>query len=66
MMKLNMEELERVNGGTWSYETLTAEERAEYDELSVLFFTGDVTADELHSRVDPFLERLDAKYGPNV
>ena len=67
--KLNVEDLEKVTGGTWSTDALTLEEQAEYLQLqkayedSFKFGSKSPQHAEALANFNAFAEKMDEKYG---
>ncbi len=67
-MNLNMEDLEMVSGGTWTIDTISEEERAEYDALNLECMEAvnlGYSLEYMMVKIQNFNERMNAKYGPN-
>ena len=60
--KLNPEILERISGGSWTYNTLTEEEQTELEGYLERAMHVD-TVEEAMVFLGPFYDRMDAKYG---
>ena len=66
--KLEKEDLKEVSGGSWTLETLTAEEIDEYNAIRDYFYEtykvhGDL--EPCNAEAQDFIDRMDAKYGPS-
>ena len=64
MSKLTPDELGRISGGTWDYDTVSDEDREEMDRLfdALWEFPRD---EAVNKWFHEFLDRMDEKYGPN-
>ena len=65
-MELNQEELEKINGGEWTFKTITPAERAEYEVLERDYQASRDDEDkwEAAERAQmAFKARIDVKYG---
>ena len=65
-MELNQEELEKINGGEWTFKTITPAERAEYEVLERDYLASQYDEDKWEAAeraLRAFKARLDAKYG---
>ena len=65
-MELNLEELEKIGGGEWSFKTLTPAERAEYEVLERDYLASQDDEDKWEAAeraLRVFKARMDAKYG---
>ena len=65
-MELNLEELEKIGGGEWSFKTLTPAERAEYEVLERDYQASRDDEDKCEAAeraLRKFKARMDAKYG---
>ena len=65
MKKLSPEDLKEISGGTWNKDTITPEEREEFERILALLDDDNVTAWEFWDQYEPFARSMDAKYGPN-
>ena len=64
MKSLSMNDLRNISGGGWDYDTITDEERFELDAIfDEMIASG--TLSDANARLDDFIDRMDAKYGPN-
>ena len=63
-MKLSDTDMKRITGGAWEYDTITDKERAELDQI-INAISESVVHPEATKWLDDFLDRMDAKYGPN-
>ena len=64
MQKLNPDDLKRISGGTWDYDTISDEERAEMDKIFDDLWEPS-THKEAGEQLDRFIARMEAKYGAN-
>ena len=65
-MELNLEELEKISGGEWSFKTLTPAERAEYEVIEREYQASQYDEDKWEAaeqELRAFKARMDAKYG---
>ena len=65
-MELNLEELEKIGGGEWSFKTLTPAERAEYEVIEREYMASQYDEDKWEAAeqaLRAFKARMDAKYG---
>ncbi len=65
-VSLNMEDLEMVTGGIWNFDTLTEDEKAEYQSLYREWeeaCASEVPNEALMWRIQDFVVRMDEKYG---
>ena len=65
-MELNLEELEKIGGGEWSFKTLTPAERAEYEVIEREYQASRDDEDKWEAAeqaLRAFKARMDAKYG---
>ena len=65
-MELNLEELEKIGGGEWSFKTLTPAERAEYEVIEREYLASQYDEDKWETAeqaLRAFKARMDAKYG---
>ena len=60
MKKINIDELDKISGGKYSYETITAEELADLESIIKAMNTD---PEKALGRLDDFYERMDKKYG---
>lgn len=66
--ELNLNDLKKITGGTWNFNTLTPEELAEYTALQDAWNEADLSQDwdlqrAIESRINAFIDRMDARYG---
>ena len=65
-MELNLEELEKIGGGEWTFKTITPAERAEYEVLERDYMASQSDEDKWEAaeqKLRAFKARMDAKYG---
>ena len=65
-MELDLEELEKIGGGEWSFKTLTPAERAEYEVIEREYMASQYDEDKWEAAeqaLRAFKARMDAKYG---
>ena len=65
-MELNLEELEKIGGGDWTFKTITPAERAEYEVLERDYMAAQDDEDKWEAAeqaLRAFKARMDAKYG---
>ena len=62
--KLSLDELKKISGGKWDYDSILDVERAEMDKIFDDLWNPS-TQKEAGERLDQFIARMNAKYGPN-
>ena len=65
-VELNLEELEKIGGGEWSFKTITPAERAEYEVIEREYLASQYDEDKWEAAeqaLRAFKARMDAKYG---
>ena len=64
--ELNLEELEKIGGGEWTFKTITPAERAEYEVIEREYQASQYDEDmweAAEQALRAFKARMDAKYG---
>ena len=66
--RLSKDDLKQVIGGAWTFDSISAAEKSEYDALEEARLQADMDGDwikvnQIESQINSFIDKMDAKYG---